>query len=80
MRTSLYEMPSGANGRVCLISEADAIPRLEVIGIRTGATITKQFKSAGNSLVVRVGDARVCISATIAKAIEVEMNQLGNAG
>jgi len=78
VRTSLYEMPSGANGRVLAITQSEAIARLEVIGIRTGATVTKQFKSAGNSLVVRVGDARVCISAAISKAIEVEVQHVGN--
>ena len=79
MRTSLLDMPTGANGRVCLIDSPEAIPRLAVIGIRNGVTITKQFKSAGNSLVVRVGDARVCISAAIAKIIEVETHQQGQA-
>jgi Fe2+ transport system protein FeoA len=77
VQISLLDLPAGVNGRVSLITAKASIPRLEVIGIRNGVTVTPLFKSANKTLVVRVGDARVCISSAIAKFIEVETKDIG---
>lgn len=74
MLSTLHDMRLGASGRVTIVDNVEFARNLEVMGIRTGVIIAKVLKTAGNGTVVRVGDARVCVSAEISKKVTVDLS------
>ncbi|MEN9715618.1 MAG: hypothetical protein RJA35_1085 [Actinomycetota bacterium] len=73
MANTLHSMEIGVVGRVSSIRNPQFVAGLEVMGIRSGSTITKISKAAGRAFIVRVGDARVCIAGEISKSIQVDL-------
>jgi ferrous iron transport protein A len=75
--TTLDSLPAGSSGRVCALSGgAEFCQRLRELGFSEAAVVAKL--SGRCALICRVGGARIALSGSAARHIEVE--PLGRAG
>lgn len=74
MLMTLARVPVGKTAQVFNVLDENS-SRLATLGFRPGVRVSIIAKTAGPGIIVRVGDARICVSNKVAAQVLVDARQ-----
>jgi Fe2+ transport system protein FeoA len=74
LANDLFSLPVGKVAVVTSIQPASLVS-FGRIGLRVGTKVMAVAKTAGPGLIVRIGDARVCVGRKMAREVEISIKE-----